>query len=152
MRRKWPTVPVINPNPDTPCFALLLLAGSISINTNLLSLRHTNTLGKLLLARENSVSAQLRTRPRPSEGDLTYSPSRQWAFNRFLLQITSQQPMGRLFKQGARSVPCLSWLPRKPDPSFPAPVVLQDPILGTSTLLFSVWKRLTGRLHRDANT
>lgn len=42
MKGKWSTVSVINPSSDTSSSALLLLPGSISINTNLLSLFHTH--------------------------------------------------------------------------------------------------------------
>lgn len=109
MKGKWSTVSVINPSSDTSCSALLLLSGSISINTNLLSLfhTHTNTLGKLLIAWGSRVSAQLGTRLRTSQGDPRSSPPRPRVLTASvspchqgsLLETTSLPSMGRLFKQ-----------------------------------------------------
>lgn len=161
MKRKCPTISVINPNSDMPCSALLLPSGTISINTNLLSLSHTKTLGKLLIAQENSVSAQLRTQFRTPQGDLKHSLSCQGAFDRFLhttkgsvRETTSPLSMGRLLKQRQGCVIPELAAGLGTRPPFPAFILLQALSWVPPTLPFSAkcWKRLKGKIQQDANT
>lgn len=159
MKGKCPTVLVINSNSDVPCSALLLPAGSISINTNLPCLTPMNTLGKLLIARENKCLCPAQD---PTQNFLrrpeifSFTPTCLWWF----LHSTTAEPlksplcyMGRWFKQhqGCAIPELAAWEIRAPSSGFILP---QVPSLDTSLLPFSAecWNRLMGWLWHDVNT